>query len=118
MTFLADESVDRQIVDRLRQDGHVVRYVAEMDPGIPDDAVLNMSNQAEALLVTADKDFGELVYRQKRLSSGVILIRLEGLSPEGKAEIVAAAVRQHAAELTVAFTVIAPGAVRIRRSVG
>jgi hypothetical protein len=29
MNFVADESVDRQIVDRLREDGHKVWYVAE-----------------------------------------------------------------------------------------
>ncbi|MBN2560333.1 MAG: DUF5615 family PIN-like protein [Phycisphaerae bacterium] len=40
MNLLADESVDRQIVDRLRQDGHAVRYIAEMEPGISDDTVL------------------------------------------------------------------------------
>jgi len=34
MNFLADESVDRQIVDRLRQDEHLVWYVAEMEPGV------------------------------------------------------------------------------------
>ena len=34
MNWLADESIDRQIVDRLRQDGHLVYYVAEMEPGI------------------------------------------------------------------------------------
>ena len=39
MNLLADESVDRQIVDRLRREGHAVRYVAEMEPGIPDDIV-------------------------------------------------------------------------------
>ncbi len=44
MIFLADESLDRQIVDVLRRDNHVVLYVAEMDPGISDDAVLNKAN--------------------------------------------------------------------------
>ena len=44
MNLLADESIDRQIVDRLRQDGHLVHYVAEMDPGIPDDTVLYLAN--------------------------------------------------------------------------
>jgi hypothetical protein len=34
LNFLADEGVDRQIVDRLRDEGHTVLYVAEMDPGI------------------------------------------------------------------------------------
>ena len=45
MNFLADESIDRQIVDHLRQDGHAVRYVAEMEPGISDDKVLDLANQ-------------------------------------------------------------------------
>jgi hypothetical protein len=38
--FLADENVDRQIVERLRQEGHNVEYVAEIDSGITDDEVL------------------------------------------------------------------------------
>jgi hypothetical protein len=41
--FLADESVDRQLVDRLRKDGHAVRYVAEMEPGVSDDIVLDLA---------------------------------------------------------------------------
>lgn len=64
MKFLADESVDYQIVDRLRQDGHEIWYVAEMEPGISDDAVLDEANKKMAILLTSDKDFGELVFRQ------------------------------------------------------
>lgn len=40
MNFLADEGVDKQIVERLRRDGHDVLYVAEMEPGITDEIVL------------------------------------------------------------------------------
>lgn len=115
MKFLADESVDRQIVDRLRQDDHVVWYVAEMDPGISDEAVLNLANREAALLLTADKDFGELVYRQRRLVPGVVLIRLAGLSPMSKAEVVASAINKRTTELQRAFAVITPGRIRIRR---
>ena len=63
MNLLADESLDYQIVYQLRQDGHVVWYVAEMDPGIADDLVLELANRESAVLLTADKDFGELVFR-------------------------------------------------------
>jgi predicted nuclease of predicted toxin-antitoxin system len=59
--FLADEGVDKQIVDRLRQVGHSVWYVAEMEPGISDDEVLNLANRENDILLTADKDFGELI---------------------------------------------------------
>ena len=115
MKFLMDESVDRQIVDRLRRDNHTVWYVAEMAPGISDDVVLDLANQEAALLLTADKDFGELVYRQRRIAPGVVLIRLAGLSPKNKAEVVASAVNKHSTELLRAFAVITPGRIRIRR---
>jgi predicted nuclease of predicted toxin-antitoxin system len=115
MNFLADESLDRQIVDRLREDGHRVWYVAEMKPGISDDVVIELANREGALLLTADKDFGELVFRQRRLAPGVVLIRLAGLSPLSKAEVVTSAINKHALELPRAFTVIAAGAIRIRR---
>ena len=116
MNLLADESVDGPIVERLRREGHRVQYIAEMDPGISDDAVLDLANREASLLLTADKDFGELVFRQHRLVHGVILIRLAGLSPAEKARLVASSIALRGPELPHAFTVIAPRAVRIRRS--
>ena len=59
MYLVADEGVDRSVVGRLRKDGHAVDYVAELDPGITDDQVLELATQRGALLITADKDFGE-----------------------------------------------------------
>ena len=115
MNLVADESTDRRIVERLRQGGHRVWYVAEMAPGIPDDAVLDLANREGAVLLTADKDFGELVVRQRRVSSGVVLIRLAGLSSIRKAEIVTAVIDEHAIDLLFAFTVISAATVRIRR---
>ena len=115
MKFLADEDVDKPIVERLRKDGHIVFYVIEMEPGISDDEVIQRANQESALLLTADKDFGELVFRQGRIVYGVVLIRLAGLSPQRKAEAVAVAVQEHAEELPQNFAVITPGAVRIRK---
>ena len=103
MNFLADESGDRPIVERMRQDGHQVLYVAELGPGMPDDDVLNLANQEVVLLVTADKDFGEMVFRQRLHAHGVVPIRLAGLPPVRKAEIVALAIREHLTELARSF---------------
>ncbi|MBF8278004.1 MAG: hypothetical protein HW390_3077 [Candidatus Brocadiaceae bacterium] len=96
MNCLADESVDRQIVERLRQDGYLVWYVAEMEPGISDGNVLDLANRGGYLLITADKDFGELVFLQQRLMSGIILIRLTGLSPMNKIEEIVEAISNNA----------------------
>jgi predicted nuclease of predicted toxin-antitoxin system len=115
MNLIADESVDAQIVKRLRTDGHAVPYVAEMSPSITDDEVLDRANADGSPLVTVDKDFGELVFRLHRVTHGVVLIRLPGLSPALKAAIVSTAVRLHGADMLHAFTVISPGMVRIRR---
>ena len=114
MKFLADESVDRQIVERLRRDGYLVPYVAELEPGLSDDSVLALANREAALLLTADRDFGEMVFRQRLHTHGVVLVRLAGLSASRKAGLVASAINQHAAELPRAFAVIAPGVFRIR----
>lgn len=116
MNLLADESVEREVVNRLRADGHDVVYIAELSPSIPDDEVLDEANARAALLVTSDKDFGELVYRLGRLHGGVVLTRLAGLSTAAKAETVAAVFRDHAHELAGGFCVVAPGVIRIRRS--
>lgn len=115
MNFVADEGVDRQIVERLREDGHKVFYVAEMDPGIKDEDVLLLSNQESAILITADKDFGDLVFRQGSITCGVLLVRLGGLSLSRKAEIVSTAIDKHEAEIPKAFSVISSGTIRIRR---
>jgi predicted nuclease of predicted toxin-antitoxin system len=84
VNLVADESLDRQIVERLRRDGHTVSYIAEMEPGVVDETVLHLANREQALLLTADKDFGELVFRQHRLTTGVVLLRLAGLAAIGK----------------------------------
>jgi predicted nuclease of predicted toxin-antitoxin system len=115
MNVVVDESVDRHIVERLRHDGHNVTYAAELDPGISDETVLQLANAQQALLLTADKDFGELTFRQNLFHHGVVLIRLSGLSNQTKSGIVADALRERGATLADAFGVISPGLIRIRK---
>jgi len=118
LKLLADECIDRQIVNRLRQEGHkVLLYVAEMESGITDDEVLNLANREKSILLTADKDFGELIFRQGKIANGVILVRLAGLSPEIKSGVVTDAIKDHAGKLLQAFTVFTPVTVRIRGKV-
>ncbi len=116
MNFIADENIDLQIINQLRQDGHHIICIAEIDPGISDKQVLDLANQNSAPLLTSDRDFGELVFRQRRIMPGVILIRLAGLSAQRKAETVSYAIMQHIEELKNAFVVIRPGRIRIRKS--
>jgi predicted nuclease of predicted toxin-antitoxin system len=114
MKFVADENVDLPILVRLRNDGHEVYAIIEKSAGISDEEVLKQANQQGVVLLTEDKDFGELVYRDKSFTCGIVLIRLAGLSNSEKVEIVASVIKEHATELGNAFTVISHHNLRIR----
>lgn len=114
MKFVADENVDVPLIARLRKDGHEVYAIIEMSAGISDNEVLNQAIQRGVVLLTADKDFGELVYRDRRYTCGIVLIRLSGLTTTEKVEIVANVIKDHGSELGNAFTVISQKNVRIR----
>lgn len=115
MKILADESMDHEIVIRLREEGHDVKYVSEISPGIMDEEVLALASDENTLLVTADKDFGELIFRQGFVKRGIVLYRLAGLSAREKAQIVSFAIAEHGDALLQSFGVIAEKAVRIRK---
>ena len=70
MNLVADENIDRSIVERLRSDGHTVTWITELSPGISDEVVLREAVTRSAVLVTEDKDFGELHGARKRCRVG------------------------------------------------
>lgn len=76
MKFLIDECCPLYLVEALRHDGHEVVYVPEVSPSITDTTVLEQAVASEQIIITEDHDFGELVFRQKLPSFGVILVRI------------------------------------------
>jgi len=82
MKVLADESVEGRIVEFLRDQGHDVLYVTETAPGTPDPQVLEMANREQRILVTNDKDFGELTFMRGEVSAGIVLVRTQSESAE------------------------------------
>ena len=113
----AGETIE-QIVEALRAAGLDVAYAAETDPAAADDVILGKAALERRLLVTSDKDFGELVHRLGKASEGVMLIRLSGLSADTKARLVIEAFSSRANELPGAFSVLSPGLLRIRNPRG
>ncbi len=76
MRLFADENVARAIVLRLRDRGHDVLYASEVRPGTADADWLIQAEAEGRLILTSDKDFGELIFRDRLTSHGVILLRL------------------------------------------
>ena len=60
----------------LKNEGHDVLYVLESHPGGPDEIVLQQAYREGRVLLTEDKDFGELVYHLKKPAAGIVLIRI------------------------------------------
>lgn len=115
MKFLADEGVDNLIVSVLRQEAYDVLYIAEYAPSISDKEVLAIANDQSRILITRDKDFGELIFRFKKVHSGIVLNRLHELNSPEKARIVLEVIKKHETEIERSYTVIQPGKVRIRK---
>ncbi|MCC7186918.1 MAG: DUF5615 family PIN-like protein, partial [Acidobacteria bacterium] len=106
MRLLADECPEREIVDGLRADGHQVFAVRERLPGSNDGDVLAVSLSRDEVLVTHDKDFGELVVRDGEASAGVILLRLPRMTPDERALRLVEWLRVHGAEIAGRFVVL------------
>ena len=114
MKIVADENVDQRVIDWLQAGGHQVISIARENPSIADSDVLALANLDRALLITEDKDFGELVFHKKRSHFGVLLVRLEGVSRPERVRMVCDLIHERGIELTAAFSVLTPGSVRIR----
>jgi predicted nuclease of predicted toxin-antitoxin system len=112
--FLADESVDFRIIRSLRNDGYQVEAIVELESGIDDDDVLKLAMELEAILLTEDKDFGELTFRLQKPNKGIILIRMSGELIERKIKKLKEVLAEHLNELSGKFTVISSQKVRIR----
>ncbi|CAE6748877.1 MAG: DUF5615 family PIN-like protein [Nitrospira sp.] len=114
MNFVIDEGIDSAVIAQLRHNKHSVWAVAEMVPGLTDERILQIAQEREAILVTADKDFGELVFRQGHASHGVLLLRLHGLAAATKATLVGQVVDAHADKIPKSFVVVTQDLVQIR----
>ena len=121
MRFLADESCDAAIVGALRSAGHDVNAIVELSRGATDRVVLERALADRRVLITRDKDSGELVFAAGARASGVLLIRYPPSARSGLPHAVLDVVAAREGELLGSFVVIAPSGVRLtlaRGSVG
>jgi predicted nuclease of predicted toxin-antitoxin system len=75
MDFVADESCAGPVIRALREAGHDLVAIAEVAKGATDEQVLELAVKQKRVLITEDRDFGELVYARGRSSAGVVLVR-------------------------------------------
>lgn len=93
MRLLANENFPLDAVLALRENGHDVAWIREDERGSNDEKVLARGQQEERILITFDKDFGELAFRSKLpATSGVILFRISAPSSQHVAQVAVQAI--------------------------
>lgn len=113
MRFVMDAGVGTSVETLLRNLGHFVVAVRDLNPHLPDEQVLALARRHEAIIITMDKDFGELVFRTAAPHYGVLLLRLEEASGTERAAALQRILASHAAELPGCFAVFQHDRLRI-----
>lgn len=115
MRFLANENFPGDAVDSLRSRGHDVAWVRADAPGSPDQEVLARARREARILVTFDKDFGELAWRVfLPADCGIVLFRIPMPAPD-KVGTALADILTSRHDWDGNFAVIEPNRVRMRR---
>jgi predicted nuclease of predicted toxin-antitoxin system len=114
MVLVADESVDSGIINRLRKNGINVISISEDFSGIKDNEVLKIAAEKQCLLITEDKDFGELTYRLKLKHSGIMLIRLSEITRKERIDLVSETIEKYFDKLENNFSVLTKSGLRIK----
>ena len=114
MRWLADECVTASLVDFLRRAGHDVLYVTEHAAGSHDVELVELATRESRLLLTEDKDFGDLVFRRGHAAPGIVLMRIASENPQLLEQRLIAAIDEYGERLFGQYLVIEEGRFRSR----
>ena len=113
MNFVADECTGPTVAAWLRKQGHDVVSIYDEARGAEDDAVLQRAYAERQILITADKDFGEMVFRERRPHHGVILLRVGNPSADRHIHVIDELLKAQANALEDHFVVVSDAGIRI-----
>lgn len=117
MKFLADENIARDIVLSLQKDGHDVKWIAQESPGISDNGVLQCATKEERIIVTSDRDFGDMIFRDKKphRGPGIILFRLKKEDVERYITFLKVVLKKYRLSLQNNFIIVSDKKIRLRK---
>lgn len=115
MKFLVDVGVGVGVESCLKKAGYSVLSMREVDCSAQDIEILHLAVEEQRMIVTMDKDFGELVFNSGIPHAGVLLLRLENATGEQKSEIVEKIINKYADQMAGYFCVYQDGKLRIKK---
>jgi len=115
MFFLANENFPLTSVKILRDAGYNVESILEKVPGAKDLEVLKKAKKEKRIILTFDRDYGELIYKYKKFPPlGVLYFKLDPHTPEEPAEILLKIIKKEKISIKGRFTVIRRNSIRQR----
>lgn len=114
--FLVDVNVEKPIepiVDYLSRQGYDIKWVPDYNCEMPDEDLLQLANEEKRIFITNDKDFGGLIFLQKKLSVGTILFRVKDQKSQGKIKLMKKLLMGHRHKLLNHYVVITKLKIRI-----
>jgi len=115
LKFLVDVGVGKGIEEHLNQIGYDTRAVRDIDPRMEDEEIIRIAVSENRMIITMDKDFGELAYHSSTEHSGVLLLRLEDATGTEKLQVVKHILNNYANRIGNCFCVFQKDKFRIRK---
>lgn len=114
MRVLVDANIEAIVVHWLRSLGHDVVWAAELPPSTPDTELIEVANNEGRVLITYDRDFGEIVYYRKQLAHGIVLLRSDAPLQVDRLALIQRHWTSIEAQVTGHFVVVSDRSLRIR----
>jgi len=107
--FLIDVGVGKKVEDFLNNEGFNVKAIKDINPRISDKEVLNLAVIENRMIITMDKDFGELVYKSKLAHNGILVLRVEDANIADKIKTVSGIISNYLDEIKDSFCIFYKG---------
>ena len=114
MKFLVDVGVGKKVENWLKGSGFDVLSVRDIDSHAKDSQILRLAVDQQRIVITMDKDFGELVYNNGMHHAGVLILRLEDADSDTKVEVTKKILSEYHDRIESHFCVFQGGRLRIR----
>jgi len=115
LRFLVDLGVGKGIERYLREEGYDTKAVRDIDPRMEDEEIIRTAVTENRMIITMDKDFGELVYHSSMEHSGVLLLRLEDATGTEKSQVVKYIMKNYSDRIKNCFCVFQNDKFRIKK---
>jgi predicted nuclease of predicted toxin-antitoxin system len=113
--FLVDVNVGKKVEKWLLENKYDLKAVRDIDPRMIDRDILKIAVSENRMVITMDKDFGELVYNSGMFHSGVLILRIEDANADEKVKTLEKILIEHQDKLLNNFCVFQRGKLRIRK---